>query len=299
MPPPSLVQRIPAITRTVARSLSLDAIEVYWETAGVVDLMTDYQFYVQRSESDDGPWVTISPALIDEYFFIDQGIKKLHGHRIYYYRVRVERIDDTSIALEGAPVAQTHYPDLFLNEIQKRERLLLKRFVGTWCAVFIRKTFGQRCGCWDDKLKRHGRGSNRCRDCYFTGFVGGYMTQINTYIHVRPFPLITGVKELGEEQPDQADTWLSNSPLLKPKDIIVDPRTNERWRITGGQVTTRRRTVSRQIINIVEIERGDVEWDIPVVETPEPYDSFIGFYPLRTPGIYDGNADKPEGSGLL
>ena len=83
--------------------------------------------------------------------------------------------------------------------------------------------------------------------------------------------------------------WLSHFPLLSPRDMIVEfPLHSEqrRWRVVTVGKTERLRATSRQIAQVTEINRTDIEYLVQVDKFVPPAEKFIGFRP-------------PDGSGLL
>lgn len=287
---------VPAIVETTVRTLDLNHLEVRWEIECTTEPLANFQFIVKRSLSSDGPFEVITAPLIDTFLLIDTGVNLISKYRTFFYVVRIERIQDTTDFHEGTPGRQLSQPDLRMLEIRRRHKLLLKRFVGTWCAVYTRKTFGQRCDCFEDKLRRVRRGN--CLDCFTTGFVGGYMQQINQYVQMRPVPQVVQVPDLGEHEASKGDAWLEDFPLVRPRDLIVEP-SNRRYRVSGVQTTQLRRSVSRQILTLTELDRKDIEFEVPFTEVEEPIDPFRGFYPKGTPGLWSTSPPKKAGSGLL
>ncbi len=296
VPTPSGTGRVPAVVRTVARTLTQDSIEVRWVLNDTDELTSNFQMFVDRSEGPAGPWLTISAPLVDVFLIVDRGVNQESRYRPIYYRVRIERISDPTDKYDGTPVTLGPQPDSILLAIRKRHRRHLQRKVGVWCAIFIRKTFGQRCDCWDNVLKQIR--DPDCNHCFHTSFVGGYFSQLNTYVQVRPSPKIVQIPETSVHHDSTTDAWMVDSPIMRPGDLIVEP-SNHRWRVMSIHTTEKRRAISRQIMKLTEIEGGDIEYELPVEEVEEPFDEYVGTYPPGTPGLWASSPDKPAGSGLL
>lgn len=282
---------LPSIVQTTARSLTQTQAEIRWKTTDTVEAMINFRFYVERSESSEGPWIQISQALTDTFLFIDVRPLKRSKLRSLYYRIKVERASDTTQFIYGAAAKQEAPPDNILLEIQRHyTKILLPRLIGVWTSIFIERTFGTLCGCKDSKTRRNH--DVQCTTCYLTGFVGGYMNQINTFVHFDPEPEGSQVTELGEVHQTDTSCWMGNSPRLKPRDVLIEP-SGKRWRVVSKRTTQLRRHDSRQIINLAHIDTSDVEYKIPVTEVNIPADPFVGFYPANTPGLWSSNPDKP------
>lgn len=291
---------VPAVVETTVRTLTRDKAEIRWELIeDVGEPIENFQFVAQRSEGPEGEWKTIDTIPSSLSMFIDEGANFFSKYRTLLYRILVQRISDPTVDFfAGEPATIDDPPDLFLLRIRWLEaRILLRRFVGSWCGLFIKRTFGQRCICWDNKLMKVA--NPNCTDCFLSGFVGGFEGQVNTFVNVRPTPQVVRILPLGEWHPSETDSWMSAAPLVKPGDLVVELRTNKRWRISAVHTTEHRRAVSRQILNLTELDKSNIEYKIPIVKSERPTEAFVGFYPAGTPGIYLESPKEPEGSALL
>lgn len=61
----------------------------------------------------------------------------------------------------------------YFEEIREKNSKMLEQD-GEICDLYIRKTSGVRCDCWDDRRKQ---ADARCEICFGTGWVGGYDKQ--------------------------------------------------------------------------------------------------------------------------
>jgi hypothetical protein len=288
---------VPLITETVVRTLDLDHFEIRWEIESTSEDLSNFQFFVERSEAPEGPFDRVSGALVDTYLFLDQKVPQQSKTRLPYYRVRIERVADTDDGFDGEPAIGIMPGDLRLLEIQRRyNEIFMPRFGGQWCAIFIERTFGQHCDCFDRDMGRSTK--SQCGTCFATGWVGGYMNQINAYVQFTPEAKFTQINELGEANPMAGDAWMENTPILKPRDVIVRPG-NRRYRVKAIRTTEGRGYISRQVFDLTVIDRVDAEYKIPVTAVVEPDDPFCGFYEQGTPGLHHESPEKPAGSGIL
>jgi len=243
------------------RSLDLDFNEISWEietfSSAKADIF-DYTFQILRSESPEGPFDQVSPTFQDRYLFIDTSIKTGSVFRHYYYRIRTTTLatglfeDTDSVTLE--PDA-----DLIATELRKHMNLLFREFVGRRCWVMPVRTFGQRCGCWNDTLQKRTRSG--CRTCYDTGFIRGYLSPIEAWIMFDPSANTRQQTNIGELEQDNTTAKLGFYPELKPRDVIIEPE-NRRWRIQQVNQTEQLRAPVHQEVSMHLIPRSDVEYSI-------------------------------------
>lgn len=261
----------------------LNVIAVSWEIKDTDDDLGAFHFTLGRSNSPGGPFESIAGTMTNVYQFFDKTQQMKSNYRKFYYRLTITD-SRTQEKLQSQVVAPEAQPDFFLLEIRRRNDLYLRRFVGVPSAILIAKTFGQRCKtCWDT-VKMRQRSSN-CRTCFNIGYVGGYFPQINTYTNFSPNPELVQLLETGEMDTNNTNMWMSSFPLLSPRDIIVEFPLNKRWRVVTVGKTERLRATSRQIAQVVEVNRNDVEYLLPVSEFVPPEDKFLGFKPANGSGL--------------
>jgi hypothetical protein len=256
------------IVNAKVRSFSLDFYEVLWEIETTTLDPNDFQFYVLRSESPEGPWDIIAGPFEDHYRYIDNQVNPMHQQRQIFYRIRsVEKKDQENI-VESESIIQYPDPDLIAQEIQRAERIVWNEFSGRACFLFPVRTFGKRCEfCYDGPEKGKGFTSSKrrsgCASCYDTSFVRGYFDPIQVYVQIDPYT--ESVQTQAYLQRLQADTRarLPNYPMLKPKDLLVESE-NRRWRVVTSTPTERLRSVVHQELTLHEIDRSEVEYQIPI-----------------------------------
>ncbi len=253
------------------RSLAIDFQEVVWEIENTSQDVLDYTFQVLRSEAPAGPFEPISPAMEDRFLFVDNRLRVKNKWRQWHYIIRVTHKASGEFKDFG-PASQTADPDLIATEIRKHFNLLMREFTGRRCWVFPARTFGQRCSCFDTRLKKRIRSG--CRLCYDTSFVRGYHTPIEAFIQFDPSPKANQQTNLGEVQQQNTTARMGYFPPLKPKDLVIEPE-NRRWRVTQVSSTQRLRVIVHQEVQLHEVPKSDVEYLIDFdlgtgeVKTPE------------------------------
>jgi hypothetical protein len=285
------------ITDLKVTGISPDGPLVEWSILPTPEDLSLYRITVERSESPEDEFITVSPELINTFFFIDTNLPSENDWRRPYYRVRVRNAATNEEAVYGSivqtgvdessaevfrdfgPVQIQGDPDFYAMEIIRRNNLLLKRFTGVPAAIFVERTFGQHCTECFDFIKQR-KIKNNCLTCLGTTWVGGFYAQINTYINFHPRPVATQMGPLQEEQQDSNSCMLSNFPRVKPRDIIVNMTTGERFRVAATQQTSKRGHLVHQICNLESINHNDIEQKVDISPFVPPQDAFVGFGPL-------------------
>lgn len=171
---------------------------------------------------------------------------------------------------------------LIAKAVIQRTAILLRRFNGSFVAIFLKKTKGVRCpDCWDFKQQR--RFKSDCRTCKGAGMKAGYSRPIYGFVYHPSKRRDLSIGPLGEmkEQKSQEPAWTTPYPALSAGDFYV-LQNGERWRIVppvtssklegaGGPQTV------RQIFNVQRIDPDDAAMLVPVGDMRRPFDEFVGF----------------------
>lgn len=174
------------------------------------------------------------------------------------------------------------YRHLIGLAIQKRETLLLRRFNGSFVALFLRRDHGVRCPeCFDMRLGR--RTKSECYQCKGTGYKTGYSKPIYGWVYHPNPSLSTQLTQLGEQKEHRGSEhgWTTAYPLLRPGDFYV-MRDGSRWRIVSPVQNTKLEGHLgahnvRQIYPIQRVDPDDVIMQISTPDLTRPADTFVGF----------------------
>lgn len=248
------------VTGLKVRSLDLDFQEISWKVGDSHEDPLDYTFQVLRSESPSGPFDALGAPFSDRYYMRDNTVQVAHRWRQYFYVIRVTRKRDGA-SEDFGPVALEPEPDLTALELRRHIHLLMHEFVGRKCWVLPKRTFGQRCSCFDTRLGK--KTIANCRLCFDTGFVRGFLSPIEIWIQFDPSPKTEQNAELGGMHQSNTTARLGYFPPLKPNDIIIEPE-NRRWRVVQVNQTEHSRAAVHQEVSLHEIPRTDVEFAIPL-----------------------------------
>lgn len=246
------------------RTFVLDELTITWQVEiDPEENILEYEMFVLRSESPEGEFETVSPGLFDIYEFTDRDVSTHSKWRKYYYKIKAVH---TPSGREFFSEPRQSYIPTDLNliglEVARRERLLLREYVGVPSYLFIMRRWGPRCpSCWDF-LKKQVRKSN-CNRCFRVGRDLGYFTPISTLIQYSPYGQSVDHTNIGEVEPAQTQAWTTNYPLITPGDVIVEPG-NRRWRVSAVSTTEQFRVPVRQMLQLHYIDPGDVEYELEI-----------------------------------
>lgn len=286
---------------------------IQWELNATIEPPSQFQFFVERSGSPQGPWVIVSPAL-DAKTFVDTTVNRFSKHREIFYRVRAqdkETLSETSTTdpdsspyvsnwdkdltrgsvsgfesfVSGAISVRFTQEDLVRMELIRRNNMLLKRFVGVPTAALKTRTFGQPCEeCFSIIEGR--RTKSYCPACWGTTYRGGYFNQIDIMVNFDLEPKTARIEIRGEIEDIDDTAWMSNFPILSPRDILVR-RDGRRWLVVAVQSTEIKRVPVRQLLALRLVTPSEKNvCKIPVsVPTVPVEEKFIGFSPRGGSGL--------------
>lgn len=247
--------------RTKVISFSLQYQDVYWEVENTSEDLQEYDFYVERAESELGPWQQIAGPLVDRYYLRDNSVPLLNANRILFYRVRaVARTSGKEAST--SPFSRLGPLPLDALEIVRNEEIVLREHAGTRVWVFPIRTFGQRCPqCWDRALMKVT--DDACPTCWSTGFSGGYHYPVECWAQLDSPTQVEQVTTNTQLQPNVVTMRVGPAPSIAPLDLIVD-HLNRRWRVTAVANTARFGIPVRQQPTLTRVTKGSVEDAIPL-----------------------------------
>lgn len=235
--------------------------DIFWEIAPTTLDVQEYEFYVERSEAEAGPFHVIAGPLIDRYFVRDNAVPLISNNRTIFYRVRV-RHPMTGKEVTSPTVDRWGTQDLIAAEIIRVETLLFTEFAGVLCWIFPVRTFGQRCPqCWDDVLGK--RLDDSCATCYGTGFSGGYHYPMEFWAQLDESEMTENIAQHGHEQQRLCTFRCPASPDITPMSILIDHK-NRRFRVISVGGTSKGGVSVRQEIRAVLLQPGSIEDAIPL-----------------------------------
>lgn len=273
-------------TTLIINSISLNVftqgqIAVSWTIENTTLPVNQFQFFVERSGSPEGPFtrlnpITISmddakdlsgdfkltnPGFIGLFEYTDSAVNTAAQFFFAYYRVAVRDSLDNETFSE--PKTFYEKPDLIGLEIARRNQLLLDRVVGVKCVLHKRKHWGERClDCWDVRLQRTTKST--CISCFGTGYKDGYWKPIQVKINFSPSQDIIQQTIWGKLEEASTSAWLANYPLAEPQDVVTELTRNRRWAVKQKHQNEKNRVPIKQILQIEELEKSRIEYSLPI-----------------------------------
>ncbi len=250
------------IARLRVSSLDIDHRAVTWEvdeTDGKPYL--DYELEVQRSESSEGPFTSVSPRFRNRYRFVDNNPPVGHRYRTLYYRLVYKHLPS---GVEGSSpaLAQEPLPDLNTVEMRRHTQVLLRNISGRRCWLLPVRTFGRRCpACWNAVQGQ--RTKSKCLSCYDTGFLGGYLHPIEVFVDIDPSTNNNQPTQMMNLQENVTTARTSFTPGMKPGDLLIEGE-NRRWDIASVTTTEHLRATVMQMLKLTEVYPQDIEMRVPL-----------------------------------
>lgn len=217
-----------------------------WEIAGGFNDPAPWTFSVQKGPTDDGPWETISPKLVNVIAWRDDGGKNLYGKsNVLYFRVELR----TSAGRYFSPVIQP-YGDLprreylLAREIMRREALRARVLAGVECDVYIRSTFGPKCTYCIDPVTGDVRDSH-CKKCFGTGRYPAYFGPHRMMLSFSPDTAHTKMNSNdGTHETRTFEALAIGNPVLKKGDVVIDKSQDKRYVVGIASVVSEVRRVA-------------------------------------------------------
>tara|TARA_B100000131_G_scaffold221323_1_gene212806 strand:+ start:549 stop:1448 length:900 start_codon:yes stop_codon:yes gene_type:complete len=248
------------------RSFDVDYLDIYWELEPAFEDLYNYEFTVERSDNEFGPYVAITNPIVDRYHVRDTTVRGRYTYYTkIYYRISVRNKGTGEVAVYpergGAKLAAK--PDLAALEMARLNNLRLKEFSGRKIWIFPKKKHGQRCGlCYDTTTSRKLR--SQCPNCFDTTWVGGYHAPVETYGMIVSPNEQTIHANFGNVENENTSLMLGNYPEVFEGDLIVEAE-NIRWRVASSISKVKKaRSLVRQQLALHRIPKGDIEYKIPV-----------------------------------
>jgi len=218
-------------------------------------------FKVYSSMSELGPFRAVTGSPITDPFYTTERIDSDSNVADQYYTIEVSYPDGR--IFRSYPKAPENdipaWQGRRFRNIQRREVLLLDKFVGVESIIFIPKTFGPRCPhCWDDVHQKVM--NDHCEHCYGTGFEGGYHTGMRTLLQYNPTDKRADAAYFGISENIMITAWTISFPSISPRAMIVRVPDRKVYRVEGHQGTTEMLTNTvRQQFVLKELSKDAIE----------------------------------------
>lgn len=229
-------------------------------------------FNVFRSPTEYGPWTLLNDTPITGNHFKDVKTEEYSKFNNDFYMV--DAILLNSKVIRSFPVTwqnkRTSFAEIRAQEIQRRELLLLTKFVGVKTLVFRKRTFGQRCpNCWDPRIEKVTK--DKCDVCLGTSFEGGYFPPYETLFQYDPTPNNAILSYQGRVEPNTIPSWTVSFPEMNVFDLVLRVPDARVYRIESMQTTELQTVTVRQMFILNELAKESIEFQLVKNNTPEAY----------------------------
>jgi len=224
------------------------------------------KYNVYRSESPEGPWTKLTAVPITATTYNDFTTKQATKYAHDLYTVEVISggtvIGQSNVIKNEKDIGEWHV--LRATEINRREWLMLTRFMGVDCLLLKHVSYGKynyRCSeCWDpvNKIVR----KDYCTTCYGTSYEKGYYTGIPTKMQFMEPNKEDVVTEEGRMEPANTTCWTIAYPEVDVNDMILRIDDHRIFRVDSVQNTSLMTRTVRQMLNLTHMPVNSVEYEL-------------------------------------
>jgi len=264
---------------------------IEWDMApGTGESVDDWKFQIHWSFDPAEGFLPVTDENEDP-IEIDGAVGPLvydHQHWQYnfnkdrYYKVLAIFKADENINFFSEKVYIGMYSDGHHETMRHAEETLYTMYHGEPCLIIKRKSFGARCPtCWSPERQQRVR--SHCDTCQGTGYVVGYYQPISIQVSFDSDPKKSDSQKEWENVYDTKRARLSNYPLVRPKDLIVNQDDNKRYVISHVETTklprvsqlepeltlSKQNYILSQLLTLEELNPDDNEYFIDVDNIPD------------------------------
>ena len=167
-----------------------------------------------------------------------------------------------------------------------QEALRYNKFIleegGEWVKIFLKKRFGKLCSCFDSNRQKP---LGDCLSCYATGFQGGYEGPFDILMSPIDSTMKETISELGRQIEFSGNTFIQNTPIMRPLDIIIR-QDGTRYLVNTVKPTLVSNTLLQQDLSIELIQESDIRYQVPVYKKATKYGLI--------PPTWDGTGKPPQ-----
>lgn len=242
---------------------------ITWQIDLTQEDLNNYRLNFWRSEAQThnfSDYTLVGSGInpFTDWEFRDYTISGLtHKFSESFYIIQVSGISPPSLASQGP---YCHMPlgpmDYASREINRRKRIVLDQYSSQEYILLKRKTNGQTCPAhYDDILGR--TTTSKCEVCYDTGFAGGFYSPIEFKAQINEGPTRSQIMIWGNWQDQDAILTTTATPLMAPRDVIVD-ELNRRWEVVTVRSYNKALYTQEQSAQLRQIEKGDIIYAYPL-----------------------------------
>ena len=160
------------------------------------------------------------------------------------------------------------------REIQRREQLLLRKFVGVQSYLFRKLSYGKRCPlCYDHRTEQIM--DDHCPNCLGTSFEGGFFAPAPMLAQYETTPNSRDKTYFGKMEANQIGAWTTSLPVINSEDVLVRVGDWAMYRIDRIMTTELQANTVRQILTLTQISKGDIEYQLVKRHLPDFPDQYL------------------------
>lgn len=230
-----------------------------WIIKPTTEDISTYYFSILRSNSPEGPFSLVAERIQNRFHYEDFEINQHSEYRVFYYVLRITNPTGTTYS-DSESVRLTVEPSPIALELIRKKTVALNNgsTAGIDGKLYIRKTWGTYCSCFDHVKKR--KALSNCPVCLGTNYVGGYFDPVD----IRMFFNVTQkqIENLGfETNPVRQVFETTNYPIVSPGDIIRHEQEGN-YRVGSVRSTSRETYTVSQFAQVEKINTNDIEYDL-------------------------------------
>jgi len=237
-----------------------------------------YVFQLQYSRSgiaSESDWSDVGPPVQDALYLLDPS-QRLWGAPLSNANYRIIlTTGDNHYTSDPTPAIGTL--DIRgwaeVGEVLRKERMMLRQFVGEDGFLLKAKRYGTLCSCTDPDSREVNNSS--CPICYGTKFVGGYyapipMTYANT-TNASIYEMVKYNEGVGTTRPNRIFGRVLGDALIESRDVWVSKGEDRRYYVHNVDTIAQLRGVDiLKRIELREAPRSDVIHTIKLVRPEVP-----------------------------
>jgi len=224
-----------------------------------------WEFTVQRSDTEAGPWTDISTPLTNLFAWTNTELERVNKDYTLYYRVKLETPVDTYYSHVRTPYSEVDRREfLIIQDIMRRELLQQRVLAGVPGQVWQKAKFGPDCDVCIHPVS--GDIINpECDSCYGTGIQPGYRGPYDSWftfntVTRKTHHTATGT---GSKQNYTYTVRMIGTPHIEAGDVIIDTVQDKRYIVDAVRFELAiRRTPVIQVLTVKEAPVTDTIYRI-------------------------------------
>ena len=240
-----------------------------WEISQSYHEQLPWTFTVEEGPSSEGPWIVISPPLVNIFSWFDGKRRVVGKDPVLFFRVKLvtaEGIHYSAIKTPYGDLDRREY--LLVKDIMRREVLQQRTLAGVLAKLWIKATWGAKCTNCIDPITGDVISSN-CALCMGTGRLPPYHGPYDVWATFTPTQRNLELKPDGTGL-HQPYTWMIRMvgfPYAKDYDIVVDTASDKRYIVDGvnNELEIRRVPVI-QVLHANELPVSDPAYRLGTTE---------------------------------